>query len=135
MLISYNLIPTLRHKFLEKSQNTPMSIQDSSLELEIVTPKTARQGGNFSVEKDVLLVSAWLNTSVDPMHDNEQKQEKFIAKVWHYFCMHNTNGTKCSSSSLKSRWSTINRETGKFSMVMAKIEAKNQSGATDKDKV
>ena len=49
--------------------------------------------------------------------------------------MHNTNGTKCSSSSLKSRWSTINRETGKFSMVMAKIEAKNQSGATDKDKV
>ena len=81
MLISYNLIPTLRHKFLKKSQNTPVSIQDSSPELEIVTPKTATRGGNFSVEKDVLLVSAWLNTSVDPMHDNEQKQEKFIAKV------------------------------------------------------
>ena len=81
MLISYNLIPTLRHKFLEKSQNTPMSIQDSSPELEIVTPKTATRGGNFSVEEDVLLVLAWLNTSVDPVHDNEQKQEKFIAKV------------------------------------------------------
>ncbi|KAL4593946.1 hypothetical protein ACB092_M005500 [Castanea dentata] len=78
-----------------------MSIQDSSLELEIVIPKTATQGGNFSVEEDVLLVSTWLNTSVDPMRGNEQKQETFTAKVWQYFCMHNTYGTKRSSSSLK----------------------------------
>jgi len=88
-----------------------MSIQDSSPELEIVTPKTATRGGIFSVEEDVLLVSAWLNTSVDPMRGNEQKQETFIAKVWQYFCMHNTYGTKHSCSSLKSRWSIINRET------------------------
>ncbi|KAL0005197.1 hypothetical protein SO802_012758 [Lithocarpus litseifolius] len=121
-------------QFLEKSQNTPMSIQDSSPELEIVTPKTTTWGGNFSVEKDFLLVSAWLNTSVDPMHGNEQKQEIFTAKIWQYFCMHNTYGIERSSSSLKIQWSTINRETSKFCGVMAKIEAKNQSDATDKDK-
>ena len=122
-------------QFLEKSQNPPMCIQDSSPKLEIVTPKTATWGGNFSVEEDVLLVSTWLNTSVDPVSGNEQKQETFTAKVWQYFCQHNTYGTKRSSSSLKSRWSTINRETSKFCGVMAKIEAKNQSGVTDKDKI
>nr|POE89554.1 hypothetical protein CFP56_02275 [Quercus suber] len=121
-------------QFLEKSQNTPMSIQDSSLKLKIVTPMTATWGGNFSVEKDVLLVSAWLNISVDPVHGNEQKQETFTVKVWQYFCMHNAYGTKHSSSSLKSQWSMINRETSNFCGVMAKIEAKNQSGATNKDK-
>lgn len=135
MLIAYNPIPTLRHNFLEKSQNTPMSTQDSSLELKITTPKIATRGGNFSMEEDVLLVSAWLNTSVDPMHGNEQKQETFTAKVWQYFFMHNKYGTKHSSSSLKSRWSTINRKTSKFCGFMAKIEAKNQSDATNKDKV
>ena len=112
-----------------------MYIQDSSPKLEIVTPKTATWGGNFSVEEDVLLVSTWLNTSVDPVSGNEQKQETFTAKVWQYFGQHNSYGTKRSSSSLKSRWSTINRETSKFCGVMAKIEAKNQSGVTDKDKI
>ncbi|KAL4632553.1 hypothetical protein ACB092_04G059600 [Castanea dentata] len=112
-----------------------MSIQDSSLELEIVIPKTATQGGNFSVEEDILLVSTWLNTSVDPVRGNEQKQETFTAKVWQYFCMHNTYGTKRSSSSLKSRWSTINKKTSKFCGFVAKIEAKSQSDASDKDKL
>ncbi|KAK9996683.1 hypothetical protein SO802_021369 [Lithocarpus litseifolius] len=93
------------------------------------------RGGNFSVEEDVLLVSTWLNTIVDPVHGNEQKQETFTAKVWQYFCQHNTYGTKRSSSSLKGRRSMINRETSKFCGVMAKIESKNQSGATDKDNV
>ena len=69
------------------------------------------------------------------MHGNEQKQETFTAKVWQYFCMHNTYGTMRSSSSLKSRWSTINREISKFCGVMAKTKPNNQSGATDKDKV
>ena len=89
-------------QFLEKSQNHSMSIEDSSPELEIVTPKIARQGGNFSVEEDILLFSAWLNSIVNPVHGNEQKHETFTTKVWQYFCQHNTYGTKRSSSSLKS---------------------------------
>ena len=136
MLISYNPIPTLRHNFWKnlKILQCLFKILLQNLKLS-VTPKTATRGGNFSVEEDVLLVSTWLNTSVDPVRGNEQKQETFTAKVWRYFCMHNTYGTKRFSSSLKCRWSIINRETSKFCGVMAKIEVKNQSGATDKDNV
>ena len=54
--------------FLSGSQNASMPIQDSLLKVEIVTPKTKKQGGNFSVAEDNLLVFAWLNTSMDAMH-------------------------------------------------------------------
>jgi hypothetical protein len=27
---------------------------------------------NFSVEEDILLVKAWINTSIDPIHGNEK---------------------------------------------------------------
>ena len=51
--------------FLSGSQNTSMPIQESCLEVEIVTPNPTKRGGNFSVDEDNLLVSAWLNISMD----------------------------------------------------------------------
>ena len=121
--------------FLSGSQNTSMPIQDSLLEVEIVPLKTTKQGGNFSVGEDNLLVFAWLNTSMYAMHGNEEKQEIFREKVWQYFCENNTFGSTHSSSSLSSRWGTINRETSKFAKFMAKVEAQNQNGVIDQMKV
>ncbi|KAK7831441.1 hypothetical protein CFP56_027431 [Quercus suber] len=45
------------------------------------------------LEKDQLLVSTWLNTSVDAIHSNEQTHNTFLQKVWEYFMEHNTFGT------------------------------------------
>ena len=59
------------------SQNNPIS----SPEVEITTSnKPPRRGTNFSVEEDNILVSAWLNTSIDVVHGNELKQETFCEK-------------------------------------------------------
>ncbi|KAK7856652.1 hypothetical protein CFP56_022154, partial [Quercus suber] len=76
------------------SQNNPMSSSDSTPEVE--SPKKTKWGVNFSVDEDKLLVSAWLNTSVDAIHSYERKQNTFREKVWKYFHNHNTFGDGAS---------------------------------------
>lgn len=64
-------------QFLGESQHTPISDQESPPKIEIITSKTSRRGGNFTIEEDKLIVSAWLNTSLDPVHENEYKKSIF----------------------------------------------------------
>ncbi|KAL4597578.1 hypothetical protein ACB092_11G000500 [Castanea dentata] len=109
--------------FLSGSQDTEMPIQESVPEVEIVSSNPPKRGGNFSVDEDNLLVSAWLNTSVDAVQGTDQKADTFWEKVWQYFCENNTYGTTRSVSSVTSRWGTISRETSKFAELLAKIEA------------
>nr|POE88692.1 glutathione s-transferase t3 [Quercus suber] len=98
---------------LSESQNTSMPIQESCPKVEIVTPNPTKRGGNFSVDEDNLLVSAWLNTSVDAMQGTDQRIAKFWKKIWQYFCENNTCGTTRSASCLQSRWGNINgRQVG-----------------------
>ena len=120
--------------FLSGSQNPSMPIQ-SLPEVEIVTFNSTKSGDNFSVDEDLLLISAWLNIGMDAMHGTEQNGKKIWAKIWEYFCANNTYGTTRSSSSLLSRWGNINREISRIAGFMAKIKARNRSGATDEDKV
>ena len=88
--------------FFGVSQNNPMLISNSSLEVENITTNKGKQGVNFSVDEDKLLVLAWLNTSLDPMHGNELKQETFHQKFWQYFCNHSVADTTCTHISLSS---------------------------------
>ncbi|KAK9993907.1 hypothetical protein SO802_023610 [Lithocarpus litseifolius] len=120
--------------FLSGSQDTLMPIQESFPEVEIVTFNSTKRGGNFSVDEDTLLVSAWLNISIDAMQGTEQKAKKFWQKIWQYFCENNTYETTRSARSLQSRWGNISRETSRFAGFMAKVEARNKSGGTDEDK-
>ena len=57
--------------FLGVYQNNPMSVSNSTPKVEIVTINRTKQGSNFSVDEDNLLVSAWLNPSIDAVHGNE----------------------------------------------------------------
>ena len=57
--------------FLGVSQNNPMFVSNSTPKVEIVTINRTKQGSNFSVDEDNLLVSAWLNPSIDAVHGNE----------------------------------------------------------------
>ena len=89
--------------FLSGSQNTSMPIQESCPEVEIVTSNPTKCGGNFSVDEDNLLVSTWLNISMDAVQGTDQRIEKFWKKIWQYFCENNTYGTTRSAFSLQSR--------------------------------
>ncbi|KAI7979809.1 hypothetical protein LOK49_Contig242G00001 [Camellia lanceoleosa] len=46
-----------------------------STQLESTAKKS--RGGNFSIEEDNMVVSAWLNISLDVVHGNEQKNKTF----------------------------------------------------------
>ena len=84
-------------QFLGTSQNTPVSVSNSlpppPPQVENASFTKGKQGSNFSVEEDKLLVAAWLNTSVDAINSNEQTQNTFRKKVWEYFTQYNTSGT------------------------------------------
>ncbi|KAL4610320.1 hypothetical protein ACB092_08G042400 [Castanea dentata] len=110
--------------FLSGSQDSEMPIQESVPEVEIVSSNPSKRGGNFSVDEDNLLVSAWLNISMDAVQGTDQKADTFWEKVWQYFCENNTYRTTRSVSS-----------TSKFAGLLAKIEARNPSGATDQMKL
>ena len=64
-------------QLLETSQNTSMSVSDSPPPppppppVENSSSTKGKQGSNFSIEEDKLLVAAWLNTSVDAINSNE----------------------------------------------------------------
>ena len=56
---------------LGTSQNNPMPFSDSPPQVNHASSKKAKQGSNFSVEENHLLVLACLNTSVNAIHSNE----------------------------------------------------------------
>ena len=117
------------------SQNNPMLISNSSPEIETITTNKGKRGVNFSVDEDKLLVLAWLNTSLDPTHGNELKQETFRQKIWQYFCNHNAASATRTPISLSSQWRMINKETSRFCGFLASLEGLYQSGTTEQDEV
>ena len=74
-------------QLLGVSQNTLVSVSNSPPppppppQVENASSTKGKRGSNFSVEEDKLLVSAWLNTSVDAINCNEQTQNTFHQKV------------------------------------------------------
>ncbi|KAH0992132.1 hypothetical protein GBA52_003615 [Prunus armeniaca] len=47
----------------------------------IPTTKKPQRAKNFVVEEDMLLVSAWLNVSLDPVHGNEQRSSTYWNRI------------------------------------------------------
>ena len=85
----------------------------SETELGSIAKKPPR-GGKFTVEEDLLLVSAWLNISMDPIAGNQQKHNAFWEKIYEYFKKEKTSCTNRTANSLMHRWSTIQLKTNKF---------------------
>ncbi|KAL4615000.1 hypothetical protein ACB092_07G092600 [Castanea dentata] len=112
-----------------------MSVSDSPPQVENASSTKGKRGTNFSVEEDQILVSAWLNTSVDAIHSNEQTQNTLHKKVWEYFTQYNTSDTTRTAISLITHWATINEKTNKFCWWRTKVNARHQSGITEQDKI
>ncbi|KAL4604049.1 hypothetical protein ACB092_10G166500 [Castanea dentata] len=121
---------------MESCRDLPYyTVSDSPPEVENASSTKGKRGANFSVEEDQLLVSAWLNTSVDPVSSNEQTQATFRQKVWEYFTQYNKSGNTRTITSLLSRWGLINERTNKFAGCMAKVNALHKSDITEQDHI
>lgn len=92
-------------------------------------------GSNFTIEEDKLLVSAWLNISMDPVTGTDQNKTTFWQRVEELFHQSKKGGSNRTENSLMNRWSTIQFSTNKFCTFYAMIQSLNQSGTTEEDKV
>ncbi|KAF8089530.1 hypothetical protein N665_0503s0029 [Sinapis alba] len=85
---------------------------------------------------DELLISAWLNTSKDPIVSNYQKFGTFWQRVGDYFlaALVSRDGHESSAHlHYKQRWHKINDQTNKFCGAYAAAERRHSSGMNDND--
>ena len=101
--------------------------------MESITKKT-QWGGNFGLEEDCLIVSAWLNTSLDAVQGKEQKRKTYWNRVWEYFNKKSFTSTRNANSPMN-HWSTIQLQTNKVVGILALIEMANPSGVNEQNKV
>jgi hypothetical protein len=106
----------------------------SENQLGSIAKKPAR-GVKFTVEEDLLLVSAWLNISMDPIVGNQQKRNTYWDNIYEYFEKERTSCISRSANSLMHRWSMIQVKTNKFCGFLAQVERRNESGLNEQDKV
>ncbi|XP_041004100.1 uncharacterized protein LOC121249455 [Juglans microcarpa x Juglans regia] len=90
---------------------------------------------SFTVEEDNLLVSGWLNVSIDSIRGTDQKSTQMWDRILEYY-----NEYKKPSNperfvvSLTNRWSVIQKCINKFCAAIAQVESLHPSGATEQDK-
>lgn len=100
------------------------------------TTKKSQRGRNFSVEEDILLVTAWLNTDIDLIQGNDKKPMTFWERISENYHEHKKETiVERSMHSLSNRWSIIQLGTNKFCEYLAQVESKNPSGFGEQDKV
>jgi hypothetical protein len=90
---------------------------------------------NFREEEDILLVSGWLNVSMDAIHGVDQTQGSFWKRIHAYFHEHRKFKSNRTEGSLMNRWSGIQHDVNLFCGYLSKIELRNHSGWTIDDKV
>ena len=90
---------------------------------------------NFSRPEDELLVSAWLNTSIDPIQGTNQTRGAYWKRIHEYFHSNKEFQSDRSENSLFHRWKAIQDGVNKFCGCISRIESRRQSGVTIEDKV
>ncbi|KAF5774805.1 hypothetical protein HanRHA438_Chr13g0615331 [Helianthus annuus] len=69
--------------------NSIVSLEDSPLlPTNPISVKKSTRGVNFIPEEDKLLVSAWLNHSLDAIQGTDQKYSQLWEKIFEYFQQH-----------------------------------------------
>ncbi|GMP31738.1 hypothetical protein CsSME_00005825 [Camellia sinensis var. sinensis] len=123
------------HDFATESPQQKSQSLLFSPEIITQTTKISQRKGNSTVEEDMMLISSWLNISLDPIKGNEQKSKAYWLRVWENFNKYKTFDSKRTQTSLMNRWSTIQLAINKFCGCFAQVEQMNRSGSTTKDKI
>ncbi|KAG6639786.1 glutathione S-transferase T3-like [Carya illinoinensis] len=98
--------------------------------------KKVQRRASFTVEEDNLLVSAWLNISIDAIRGTDQKSTQMWETITTFYYEYKIlNIANRSEGSLMNRWSTIQKWTNKFCTCIAKVKSLHPSGATEQDKI
>ena len=90
------------------------------IEIRSITMKSQR-GNNFTIEEENLLISAWINTSLDIILVNEQNTRHPRIE---FICTSTTtsNLNRSENSLVINLWSTVQQRTNKFCGFLAQVE-------------
>ncbi|KAL6640451.1 hypothetical protein ACP70R_021574 [Stipagrostis hirtigluma subsp. patula] len=109
--------------------------EDAAVEATPPVKGSKRRSKNFSVQEDILLVSAWLEISTDAVQGNEQSRTSYWQRIHDYFHEHKDFPSDRNANSLAHRWGVILESVNRFCGWYAQIENRRQSGVTEQDKV
>lgn len=130
---------SLSNEFSQWSHPSQVSyVPDTMFEIPTTTEQKSKKIPRlkiFSSQEDSLLISAWLNTSMDPVHGNQQKLDAFWKRITEYYHENKEFISERNQNSLMHRWSGIQLEVNKFCGYYAQIQNNYQSGVTEQDKI
>ncbi|GER41641.1 NAM-like protein [Striga asiatica] len=118
--------------------NTNADHQSQAMQVSPAVPSARpnhKRSKNFSDHEDEVLVSAWLNISLDPVVGKDQKGGRYWSRICDYFHEHKTCQSTRTINSLMHRWETIQKCVNNFCGCLTRIELRRQSGTTMQDKV
>jgi len=99
-----NFLMSESEDILSQPSDSNQLIDDLTyLNLNVHSAKKSQRSKNFSPEEDCLLVSAWLNTSKDPITGVEQQTKQFWARVHSYFVENGGNLNSRSQINISSK--------------------------------
>ncbi|XP_010445751.1 PREDICTED: glutathione S-transferase T3-like [Camelina sativa] len=108
--------------------------------IEVTVEETEENGGRgsrkrWSAKEDFNLISAWLNTSKDPVVSNEQRLTSFWKRVADYYKANDgsAGSNARGPSQCKARWNKINHQVNKFVGCYAQASARRKSGESEDD--
>ncbi|XP_038693777.1 glutathione S-transferase T2-like [Tripterygium wilfordii] len=120
-----------------RSRNFWIEYESYSTKKEKQIPqRTLNRGGNFSIEEEKNLVSAWLNISIDAVQGTDQKAKTFGSIIATTY-----NATRClnhnvhTERSLNKLWSSIQVVVNKFCGFLTQVEAFRPSETIKIDKL
>jgi hypothetical protein len=93
------------------------------------------RSGNYSMEEDILLCNTWLQVSRDPAVGGDQSRDAYWNRMKEHFDLHNKSGIYRTERSLRSRWSTINKDCQRWAAALKAVDTLNPSGTNDNDRV
>ena len=85
--------------------------------------------GQWKWAEDKLLISAWLNVSIDPLVGTDQKADAFWDRIQQYCEEDNPGVIKRGAAAMRKRWQRINEGAQKFGSCYEDAYKKMGSGA------
>ncbi|KAG2569822.1 hypothetical protein PVAP13_7NG442401 [Panicum virgatum] len=95
----------------------------------------SRRGLAFTKEEDLVLCSAFLNVSKDPITGVNQTSCGYYKRLHGYFNEHKPEGSNRSQIAVQHRWALIQKAMSKFCAHKAAVDRLNESGKNEQDRV
>nr|XP_020182418.1 glutathione S-transferase T2-like [Aegilops tauschii subsp. strangulata] len=120
------------------SQTNDMHFEDHEFEVdedgEGIVDAPKGRAGNYTNAEDILLCNTWLQVSRDPSVGGDQSRDAYWGRMKEHFDVRNVSGIDRFERSLRSRWSTINKDCQKWAAAQKAVDKLNPSGTNEDDR-